>query len=56
MSDLRYTAKPAAHTEIPRTKRGEGQWALGYREPFASLEEGVSDYVRRFLSQADPYR
>ena len=30
--------------------------AAGYAAPFTSLEEGVGDYVRRFLGQADPYR
>ncbi|HUO22751.1 MAG TPA: ADP-glyceromanno-heptose 6-epimerase [Caulobacteraceae bacterium] len=28
----------------------------GYDRPMTSLEDGVGDYVRRFLSQADPYR
>lgn len=30
--------------------------AAGYDRPFASLEEGVGDYVRRFLATDDPYR
>jgi ADP-L-glycero-D-manno-heptose 6-epimerase len=30
--------------------------AAGYDGQFTSLEDGVGDYVRRFLSQADPYR
>lgn len=30
--------------------------ALGYARPFASLEEGVGEYVGRYLSRADPYR
>ncbi|HTC43610.1 MAG TPA: ADP-glyceromanno-heptose 6-epimerase [Steroidobacteraceae bacterium] len=30
--------------------------ALGYSRPFMSLEDGVRDYVRRFLSQPDRYR
>ncbi len=30
--------------------------AAGYAAPFTGLEAGVGDYVRRFLSQADPYR
>jgi ADP-L-glycero-D-manno-heptose 6-epimerase len=29
--------------------------AAGYDGQFTSLEDGVADYVRRFLSQADPY-
>jgi ADP-L-glycero-D-manno-heptose 6-epimerase len=28
----------------------------GYTRPFTSLEDGVRDYVQRYLSQADPYR
>ena len=43
MSDLRYTAKPATHTEIPRPKRGEGQWALGYSEPLNKNEQSKKD-------------
>ncbi len=30
--------------------------AAGYTAPMTSLEEGVGDYVRRYLSQPDPYR
>ncbi len=30
--------------------------AAGYNQPFQSIEAGVGDYVRRFLSQSDPYR
>ena len=29
---------------------------VGYRGEFASVEVGVGDYVRRFLSTSDPYR
>jgi sulfite reductase (ferredoxin) len=43
MSDLRYTARPAARTEIPRPKRGEGQWALGYTEPLNKNEQSKKD-------------
>lgn len=28
----------------------------GYTKPFAPVEEGVADYVKRFLSTGDPYR
>ena len=28
----------------------------GYQAPFTSLEDGIADYVRRYLSQDDPYR
>jgi len=30
--------------------------AAGYDKPFASVEEGVADYVERYLSTADRYR
>lgn len=30
--------------------------AAGYAAPFRSLEEGVADYVARFLATGDPYR
>ncbi len=43
MSDLRFSARRAAHTEIPRPKRGEGQWALGYTEPLNKNEQSKKD-------------
>ena len=43
MTDLRYTAKPPAHTEVPRPKRGEGQWAFGYTEPLNKNEQSKKD-------------
>ena len=43
MSDLRYSAQPAARTAIPRPKRGEGQWALGYTEPLNKNEQSKKD-------------
>jgi ADP-L-glycero-D-manno-heptose 6-epimerase len=30
--------------------------AVGYPHAFYSLEDGVGDYVRRYLTQSDPYR
>ena len=30
--------------------------AAGYAESFTSLEDGIADYVSRFLSTSDPYR
>ena len=30
--------------------------AAGYGKPLTGLEEGIDDYVGRFLSQPDPYR
>src|SRR6476660_3850951 len=43
MSDLRFSASPATRTEIPRPKRGEGQWALGYSEPLNKNEQSKKD-------------
>ncbi len=43
MTDLRFSAKRAERTEIPRTKRGEGQWALGYTEPLNKNEQSKKD-------------
>src|SRR3954471_2718591 len=43
MTDLRYSAKSAARTDIPRPKRGEGQWALGYSEPLNKNEQSKKD-------------
>src|SRR5690349_5165527 len=43
MSDLRYSASAATRTEIPRPKRGEGQWALGYSEPLNKNEQSKKD-------------
>ena len=30
--------------------------AAGYNQPMTTLEDGVSDYVKRYLSQPDPHR
>ncbi|MFC7497363.1 MULTISPECIES: nitrite/sulfite reductase [unclassified Nocardioides] len=43
MSDLRYTAKRPERTDVPRPKRGEGQWALGYSEPLNKNEQSKKD-------------
>jgi sulfite reductase (ferredoxin) len=43
MPDLRFTAKTATQTEIPRPKRGEGQWALGYTEPLNKNEQSKKE-------------
>jgi sulfite reductase (ferredoxin) len=43
MSDLRFSAQKAAHTEVPRPRRGEGQWALGYTEPLNKNEQSKKD-------------
>jgi len=41
--DLRFQSQPAKHTEIPRPKRAEGQWALGYTEPLNKNEQSKKD-------------
>jgi sulfite reductase (ferredoxin) len=43
MPDLRFKPSPATHTDIPRPKRGEGQWALGYTEPLNGNEQQKKD-------------
>ncbi len=43
MPDFRFSAARAAHTEIPRPKRAEGQWALGYTEPLNKNEQAKKD-------------
>jgi sulfite reductase (ferredoxin) len=67
MPDLRYQARAAEHTEIPRPKRAEGQWALGYTEPLNKNEQSKKDddplnvrdrilhtYSRRGFDSIDP--
>jgi sulfite reductase (ferredoxin) len=67
MPDLRFTPTPATRTEIPRPKRGEGQWALGYTEPLNKNEQAKKDddplhvrdrirhvYSRRGFASIDP--
>ena len=43
MPDLRFKPQSATRTEIPRPKRGEGQWALGYTEPLNKNEQSKKD-------------
>ena len=43
MPDLRFQPSPATRTDIPRPKRGEGQWALGYTEPLNGNEQQKKD-------------
>ena len=67
MPDLRFSAKTSSRTEIPRPKRGEGQWALGYTEPLNKNEQSKKDddplnvqariqhiYSRRGFASIDP--
>ena len=28
----------------------------GYERPFTTLEDGVTEYVQRYLANSDPYR
>ena len=56
--DIRYVDTPEAirgryqyFTEAKMNRLG----SAGYDKPFASLEEGVTDYCRGYLSQTDPY-
>jgi ADP-L-glycero-D-manno-heptose 6-epimerase len=44
-----------AHYQYFTEARMERLREVGYREPFTSLEEGVVQYVQRYLSQPDPY-
>ena len=43
MPDLRFSSAPPQHTEIPRPKRAEGQWSLGYTEPLNKNEQSKKD-------------
>jgi ADP-L-glycero-D-manno-heptose 6-epimerase len=59
---------PAAihYREMPEELRARYQYftqarmdrlrAAGYQKPFTTLEDGVADYVRRYLAKDDPYR
>ena len=53
-----YVETPAAvraHYQYFTEARMERLRDVGYTQPFTSLEEGVADYVQRYLAQADPY-
>jgi ADP-L-glycero-D-manno-heptose 6-epimerase len=55
---IEYVDTPPAvlgHYQYFTEARMERLRQAGYTQPFTSLEEGVADYVRRFLSQPDPY-
>jgi len=56
---LEYVDMPPAvraHYQYFTQARMERLRAAGYTRAFTSLEEGVRDYVQRYLSQPDPYR
>jgi ADP-L-glycero-D-manno-heptose 6-epimerase len=44
-----------AHYQYFTEARMERLRQAGYTQPFTSLEEGVADYVQRYLSKPDPY-
>jgi ADP-L-glycero-D-manno-heptose 6-epimerase len=55
---LEYVDTPAAlrtHYQYFTEARMERLRAAGYTQPFTTLEEGVADYVQRYLAQPDPY-
>ena len=43
MPDLRFQSQPPKHTDVPRPKRAEGQWSLGYTEPLNKNEQSKKD-------------
>ena len=43
MPDQRFLSKAPTNTEIPRPKRAEGQWSLGFREPLNKNEQSKKD-------------
>ena len=56
---IEYVEMPAAlraHYQYFTEARTERLRAAGYSRPFTPLEEGVREYVQRYLSQPDPYR
>jgi len=44
-----------AHYQYFTEARMERLREVGYTQPFTTLEEGVAEYVQRYLSQPDPY-
>ena len=57
--EIEYTPMPPAirdkYQYFTQAKMERLQ-AAGYNQPMTTLEDGVSDYVKRYLSQPDPYR
>lgn len=56
---IEYTPMPPAirdRYQYFTEARMERLAAAGYDQPMTSLEDGIGDYVGRFLSQPDPYR
>jgi len=67
MPDLRFQSQPPRQTEVPRPKRAEGQWSLGYAEPLNKNEQSKKDddplnvrariqhiYAKRGFDSIDP--
>ena len=55
---IEYIDTPAAvraHYQYFTEARMERLREVGYTRPFTSLEDGVADYVQRYLAQPDPY-
>jgi ADP-L-glycero-D-manno-heptose 6-epimerase len=52
--DMREDLRPA-YQYYTRADLGRLRGA-GYDAPFASIEDGVADYVSEYLARADPYR
>ena len=44
-----------AHYQYFTEARMERLREVGYTQSFTSLEQGVAEYVQRYLSQPDPY-
>jgi ADP-L-glycero-D-manno-heptose 6-epimerase len=58
-AQIEYVEMPAAvraHYQYFTEARLERLRSAGYTQAFTSLEDGVRDYVERYLSQPDPYR
>lgn len=58
-AQIEYTPMPPAIRDKYQyftEARMERLFEAGYPRPMTSLEEGIGDYVTRYLSQPDPYR
>ncbi len=58
-AQIEYTAMPPAIRDKYQyftQAHMERLQAAGYNQPMTSLEDGITDYVTKYLSQSDPYR
>jgi ADP-L-glycero-D-manno-heptose 6-epimerase len=58
-AEIDYTPMPPAIRDKYQyftEARMERLYAAGYDKPMTGLEDGIEDYVTRYLSQPDPYR